>query len=757
VSVDSALELGESEANSKKNRIAAEDFLIAWSEPDVPPDLALDDLPESTPPSLTVVPAAPEPQAATAAYWSLDAQQAKLSFEARLSQVPTARFRHELDLPPALKVQRIRLTAAGSPLPHRWRQRPDGTVVLTLLAPPPGDQLLELEATLPRARNRPRLPLPVVTVQGAAVTEAALRIYRQPQVAAQLQSAPGWERVAEPEIGRQAPERGRLVAALRRSGGGAGSQPVVTLGPNQPEVTSRLALRVSEHEGQWIAEADVELSVLGGALDVLQFEVPAEWTGPFSITPAVEHRVVALPGAASHLLITPQQAITGDFHLTIRGPLKSRASEPVRAPEIALLDSPTQVRIVVLTKSGKSPAMLWETQGLQAAAPSGLRLPEEWLGPDQEYYLVVANSYQATAIAPATASQLPRVSSAQLEVLPQGNHRLVGRARFYVQPPPTGELILEMPAESRLIQVLQAGSHCPCQRVGLRQWRIATNTLGVPVCLEVFYESALALEGGDGQFVLSGPRLVGLPVKRTLWTFADLQVGTNFDRNSSLRQIGAPEAAVTKAEILADELTNAADLRSENLPPAVLAEVHWHWQREYQAAHREAAALLGQPPRQPAELSARLSQAQQTADNARRRMAQSGIPVTLMAEPTKSDSESDSDRAQRTNRTTMVSAGPRDHITVRLPTRSAPREDRWLSAALVGLLLGGGWLLFRMAKVRDLAAAHAPAIVVVAGLAWWLLAPLAWLGWVGVGLAIWLALRSPRRGSETSPVPRLMG
>jgi hypothetical protein len=757
VSVDSALALEESEANSK-NRIDKSDFLIAWSEPDSLPDLALDELPATTPPGLIVLPAAPLPLATTSAHWSLDAQQARLLWEARFSQVPTVRYRHELDLPPAVKVQRIRLTTTGSPIAHRWRQRPDGTLVVTLLAAPSPDQLLELEATLPRARNRPRLPLPVVGLQGADVTESAVRIYRQPQVAAQLQGAPGWERVTEPEIGRHVQGRGRLVAALRRlAGSGAASQPIVTLGANQPEVTSRLAIRAIEHEGQWTAEADVELTAVGGALDVIQLEVPAGWTGPFSITPAAEHRVVALAGAtASHLLITPQQAIAGDFHLTIRGPLKSRAGEPIRAPEVSLLDSRAEERIVVLA-SGKSPAVLWETRGLQAASPSELRLPEDWLGPNQEYYQVVASSFEATSISPSAVPQRPRVTLAQFEIVPQGSRRVVGRARFYVEPPATGELVLEMPTESRLIQVLQAGNNCPSQVVGLRQWRIATNTLGAPSCLEVIYEGALPLATGDGQFTLAAPRLVGLPIARTIWNLANLQLGPSSGVNAALRQINAPDAAVVNAEMLADELTRLADLRPENMPPAVLAEVHSHWQQEFDAAHHRAATLLGQPPRQAAELPARLSQAQQTADNARRRMAESGIPIARVAGPIEPEPVPVWDRAERTNQVTVMSDGARDRIVVQLPKEGEPEGDRWWSALLVGSLLGGVWLLARVAKVRDLAAAHAPAIVAASGLAWWLLAPQAWLGWIGVGLAIWLALRSPRGGREASHLSRSLG
>jgi hypothetical protein len=160
------LTLGEGSGLSE-NPIAADDFLIAWSEPETPPILAADELPGSAPRTVTLLPAAPQPTASTLARWSIDEEQARLLFEARFSQVPAARFRHELDLPPALKVQRVRLTAAGAEVPTRWRQRPDGSLVVTLLAAPPPEQLLEVEAAVVRARNRPRLPLPNIDVQEA--------------------------------------------------------------------------------------------------------------------------------------------------------------------------------------------------------------------------------------------------------------------------------------------------------------------------------------------------------------------------------------------------------------------------------------------------------------------------------------------------------------------------------------------------------------------------------------------------------------
>jgi hypothetical protein len=660
-------------------------------------------------------------------------------------------------------VQQVRLTAGAAPVPHRWRQRPDGSVVVTLLAPPPPEQLLELEAALPRPRTRPRLPLPAISIPGTSRVGDELRIYRQSEVAVQLQAAGGWERLADTAIGQQA-ELGRLVAALRRGGGGTsagsvGTGPVVTVSQNLPELSNRFALRVVENKGQWFAEADLELQVKGGVLDVLQLEVPAEWTGPFSITPAVEHRVIALPGsAASHLLITPQQAVSGDYRLTIRGPVKSRSSEPIRAPEIVVLDSQAEERIVVLANGNKSPGPLWETRGLQAALSSELRLPEGWAVPDQEYYRVVANSYEAAVLSPAAAPAQARVTWAEFSLQPQGSGRLVGRALFFVQPPASGELVLEISEGTRLVQVLLDGSHNQCRPDGLRQWRIATNTRGVPTCLEVIFEGAWPrAKAGDDSLRLTAPRLKGIPVARTLWSLADWHADDRAHGNPLLRSIGAPEAAVVRAEALAAELTHLVDLRTEQLPPTVLADVFFHWQQAYRAAHRQADDLIGQPRGRSAELSARLGRAEQAATGALQRMKAAGILVPLAPEPPAVGDYSSPPPGEAAQRTILIGDGWHGQIAIRTRTDGRPRDDRWLSAALVASLLGGGWLLLRFGRVRDLAAAQAPAIVGVLGLAWWLLAPLPWLGWGGVGLGIWLALRSPRLRRESSSFSRSMG
>ena len=594
ISIDSTLTVADAASLTAKP-ITSDDFLIAWSEPDALPDLAADDLPDSVLRTITLLPAAPQPTVKTSASWSIDAEQARLVFAANLSQVPAARFRHELDLPPALKVQRVRLTAGGAAIPHRWRQRPDGSVIVTLLAAPPPEQLLEVEAAIVRARNRPRLPLPEIEVREVHAEAAQVRIYRGPQVNVQLQNAAGWDQSQDPGLGQEVPGLGRLVAALSHSSQASPPVPVVAVSPNRPQSINRLALRVENEQGQWNAEADVEYQITGGVLDLLRLEVPAEWNGPFAITPAADYRVVPLPGGStSQLLITPLQARSDKYRLLIRGPLKSRANDPVRAPAIAVLDAVMEERIVVLATSAQGQAAVWETRGLQATPSAALRLPEGWGGQGHEYYRVVAETFAATVSSPSAAPSRPTVTLAEIEVAPQGERRLVGRATFHVEPPTAAELILEMPPLTTLIQVSQGGVHCQCRADGLRSWRIATNSLGVPTSLEVVFETALPPDAADeSRFPLTAPRLKGLSVDRTLWVLSGLESLGEFGGKSSPQTVSPLTAAVIKTETLAQDLVRVAEFQSGDLPPAVLAEIFARCQQQYLAAQTRAQARRG--------------------------------------------------------------------------------------------------------------------------------------------------------------------
>jgi hypothetical protein len=204
-----------------------------------------------------------------------------------------------------------------------------------------------------------------------------------------------------------------------------------------------------------------------------------------------------------------------------------------------------------------------------------------------------------------------------------------------------------------------------------------------------------------------------------------------------------------RCEVWAQHLVLLADLQSPDLPLGALAEVYSRGESEYQSAKSLAEERLRQSL-PAAEWSRRLSAADQIARSASRRMDQTGIVIRPAGEPVPV-------AGSTPQREVLTGEGWPEAIIVREIATKGPADLRYSAAAIVAALLGGLWLLLRSAAVRDVFATHAPAIVAAAGLGWWLLAPWAWLGWVFIGLAIWLSVGSPWRKRPSNSFPRAAG
>ena len=138
-----------------------------------------------------------------------------------------------------------------------------------------------------------------------------------------------------------------------------------------------------------------------------------------------------------------------------------------------------------------------------------------------------------------------------------------------------------------------------------------------------------------------------------------------------------------------------------------------------------------------------MNDATQAATSANQRLAQAGIKLSA-ADLSDATDEGFSWAAGKNNRTILATDGWQGTLLVRETASRETPDHRWASAALVAGLFAVAWLILRIPLVRDFLAAQAPAIVAAAGIGWSLLAPWPWLGWIAVGLAIWLAIRLPR-------------
>jgi hypothetical protein len=746
VSVDPALAFSQQPPSS--GSIAPEDFLIAWNEPDTSPDAAFDDLAAPGPRSFTLVPAGAQPAAETIANWSASARRARVEFEARLTSVPDIRFHHLLDMPPSLKVTRVELTSGGAPLAHRWTQQPDGSLVVTLLDKPPREQTLVVEGNVGLVRNRPRLPLPLIDIREADTTSRQLRIYRAADIRVRLLDATGWKAGSPPELGHHVDGRGRLVAQLDRAAGAQPSEPNLAVSMYRPQVSGRLAWRVAGVSGQWSCEADLDLQVDRGVLDHVRLEVPAEWSGPFEIEPAAEHRIVALPGGArQQVVIWPQQAAGDTLRLSLRSPLRNVGGQPLRAPNIAIHGAPQVERVIALDTGLAARPVVWKTRGLQFVEPDSVSLPERWPTGGYEVCRVVDEEFDATPTLPTRAHSQPQVTLADISVAQSTGRRLVGRAVFYVEPADAGELTLDMPRGLRLVHVSIDGVPAQCSADGLRSWRIEFDSQGLPVAVEALFEGALPASASTaGGTRIAAPRLRGLAVQRTLWSFDNLRHVPAADRKIAPRAAGQLEAKLVRLETFARCLNRVADFPTSDLPPAALGQVYRGWRRQYHVAQNSLETQIPQGSAAATDFVERLREARQTAADADRRMIQSGVELTP---------DSTLASVDRPSGQTFFSAeGWQEGVAVRAPFAASPDEFPWAFAAGAMVLMAVTWSLGRSRAGRDRMAALAPTFLALGGLAWWLLAPWAWLGWLAVAAAVWLAVRSPWNTRHSWPGTR---
>jgi hypothetical protein len=161
--------------------------------------------------------------------------------------------------------------------------------------------------------------------------------------------------------------------------------------------------------------------------------------------------------------------------------------------------------------------------------------------------------------------------------------------------------------------------------------------------------------------------------------------------------------------------------------------------------------MVQPPPDDRAALLARCDAAQQAADRAQQRLIQAGVVDTNDPPAGPSASANDS-RGQAIH---FMAVGAPDELELTIDAADHWAGARWYLAIV---LAGGGLVLlplYRWAPARDWLAAHVHLLLALAGIGWWLLAPLGPLGVVMFLAALFFSFRStwPRfAGDSTSTI-----
>ena len=707
------------------------EFLAAWGDPlAAAPTLVIGSPPQDDLPALRVAPRTAEPHAAQTIDWSLSATAATARLSVQFSGVPVSRWTHRVSLPPQLKVQSAALRQGGRDAAIRWTQQADGSLAVALLEPPATEQTLTVTAEMPIARERPRLPLPALRPQQTTLGAASLRIFRTPDVRISLQDPAGWTRQDDPQVGQHLENLeplGRLVAVLHSGGAIGDTQPRVNRAPNEPRLSGTLLTRVQEDDGDWWAEARLDLAVAGGLLDQVRLALPAEWSG--AIEPAAEHEFVTLPGdARRQLLVRPQQAVSDRLQLTIRGPLQSGPAG-MAAPEVTLLDPAQLERLILLDTRSGAEQIDWETTGLQALPQESQSrdalLPPEWQSAGGDVMRVVAPHFTAAARFRPAAVAAPRVLLADCaaQVHTGGTATLV--STFTVEPHGAAETTFEVPPGWRLVQAQLDGALTLARPAGVRSWKIAAPSAQLP------YRLTLVTAG---RLPLAAPQLADLSVQRTAWTVSGERARSATAEGRSLAASAPADADLLRLETAAAAIENVAALAAADLPAKSLADSCAFWWRSFQAVRSRLPAQ----PDESSELSRRLRTAEQAATKARLRLLTSGITIQG-SEPGEAALVG---QQQADAPICFTSEGSASSLTLIPPPAAAAWQPEHTAALLAAASLAL-YLLMRLAAVRNWLADHATLLLAAAGIAWWLLAPWPYAGWLLVLAAAWLSLRWP--------------
>ena len=710
------------DAAAESSAIQPADFLAAWGDPAAAaPALASAPAPAQAW-MLQVAPRAAEQKAEETIDWSLSATSALVQAKLKLSGVVPTQWTQRVALSPQLQIKAVAVEQNGQATNIRWTQDANW-LTLAWLEPPAPDQQWTIAAEMPVTRQRPRLQVAALRPGGAAVA-TRLRVFRHDDLRVALQDAQGWTKPADALAGQYVAGLGRLVVALQSPTGG--TQPRVNRSANAPQVAGAVFTRVQEEDGDWQAEVRLDLTVADGLLDQLRLSVPAEWSGPLTIEPAVEQRLADIPGdARRELLIRPLQAAQDRLQLTIRGPLIAGPSG-IQAPEITFLTpvSESQIRrLVLLDTHAGSESVEWETMGLQGTSASEAELPAAWLAAGGDLRRAVAPRFSATARIRQASNAAPHVALADHAAHITAGRRATLTSIFTIHPHGAAEAVIAVPPLSRLVQVQVDGALAAPVPAGLRNWKIAAPTLRLPYRMTVVTDQALP---EADKFTLAAPHIANWRVERTTWSIAaDMPLGHADQR--PLAACSRVEVELLRAETLAHTLETLAAALAMDLPPEVLAEIFQATWRQLQAAR---AAVHD------SSANSRLHAAEQMADRAKQRLLAAGVLDLddLAAIPAAPPAE--------TSTMCYAASGAASEIGL---VRIAPAAD-WTATAAAALLAAASVALFlwlRTAGSQTWLATYVHLLLAAAGVIWWLLAPWGFAGWLLVLAALWLALRWP--------------
>lgn len=548
---------------------------------------------------------------------SLGRHDVAIIYRAELTGVPPHRFQEVIDLPAGFRVKQAVLleqdasvslrSPTAQPADKNAAQPADKTAAqqqsLTIhraQSPAPAQQLL-IEGTLPlkALAGQPdvvRLP----SLHSAASDGAIIRIYRSPGVLAAIKSAAGMQPSATPEGASWDARLGHLLASYKSNPSPQSTvrEFAVETRPNNPQITYRLVTKMERTTPRsWSAVVNCDVSLESGSLDTVRFEVPAEWSGPFELIPAMDHQVVLLPGQTQrHLILRPSSGSPSKLSFSIRGPVKLQTGETPHAPVLLPLDAVRVDSFLLLPSRVADENLRWQTSGLQAIAAAEAK-DAQVAAAGHEVFRVVASRFAATLLQSKDSRKSARIVRADLVVRPMLGGSYWAKANYYLLPGGHDEVELQLPAGNQLVQVLLNDSPAEIRKQPTGTWKVHLGHEQLPQQLVVIYEHQQQGSATDPSQALP-PVWLGIAAEKTTWSLlppASESGSEPGDKDLATENIDPRGAALSQMAAVIRLVREAGDSGVSGLPPRQLAAWLSLWRLEFARVSQAALTVTPRP------------------------------------------------------------------------------------------------------------------------------------------------------------------
>ncbi len=509
-----------------------------------------------------------------AAIASLKDLEVRLASQVNIADGPI--FQLRVHVPPSLQIDRIVSNTKDAAQPLRWSRSDADSVTLFFDAPTSGQCNLLLRGRLPLS-TEPKIALPQMDIEKCSADGFRALIFRRPEVlinglaAAELQQAADsdfpaaifdaegkglLEPRSEKNINNRQPVQPQLVSVLN----GQDFKPATfEIGPNQPQIRTVQVATLTRNADAWLTSLNVDFQIESGVIDTLRFDLPANWIGPFEISPALPHSVEDIIGEnRQQLVVRPEKPLQDKFSLKISGPLTIAAGQRASAPDVRLAGAARQSRFFLLPRRLENQQLAWETRGLiPRPLPESVGMAVSDPSSYRAYQLVGDRCRaELRSIEPSTENAQVRFMDVEWSWDPNGDHR--GVAAFDLEPGAATTCEIKLPANSHLVQAELDSTPAQLSTEGDNRWGIWLGDNKMPRHLEVVFQGS-GIQPSTNPTIIPALTLVDLPVKHQLWAVRS-PVAAGEDRKSASTSISPLRHALLRLENAASAMESAAGL-----------------------------------------------------------------------------------------------------------------------------------------------------------------------------------------------------